>query len=251
MHFSARGLVLSARTVGEWDRSLTLLLEGIGRVSVWARGAKRIKSPLLAPCSPFAFSSFTLHQKGERVTVESAELTESFFELRNDVEALALAAWLTDLTATLCVERQPEDGLLRLILNALYALSRGKEAALVKPAFELRLLSEAGFLPELTGCLHCGEEPCAFSAAEGGVLCQRHALSRPDAVPLSPAVLAALRHLTQCDDRRLYAYRLPPPALAELTALAERYVIHTIGAEPQTLRFYRSMAVPPPQGDKS
>ena len=64
MEFSARGLVLAERTVGEWDKSLTLLCEGIGKMSAWAKGAKRVKSPLLSACSMFTFGSYSFVKKG-------------------------------------------------------------------------------------------------------------------------------------------------------------------------------------------
>ena len=91
MEFSARGLVLAERTVGEWDKSLTLLCEGIGKISVWARGAKRVKSPLLAACSMFVLGSYSFVKKGERISVTSAQPEETFFGLRTDVEGLSLA----------------------------------------------------------------------------------------------------------------------------------------------------------------
>ena len=59
MEFSARGLVLSERTVGDWDKSLVLLCEGIGKISVWAKGAKRVKSPLLGASALFTFGSYS------------------------------------------------------------------------------------------------------------------------------------------------------------------------------------------------
>ena len=93
MEFSARGLVLAERTVGEWDKSLTLLCEGIGKISVWARGAKRVKSPLLAACSMFVLGSYSFVKKGERISVTSAQPEETFFGLRTDVEGLSLEAY--------------------------------------------------------------------------------------------------------------------------------------------------------------
>ena len=166
MEFSARGLVLAERTVGEWDKSLTLLCEGIGKISVWARGAKRVKSPLLAACSMFVLGSYSFVKKGERISVTSAQPEETFFGLRTDVEGLSLAAYLCELCRTLCAEQQPEDELLSLTLNALYALSEKRAPAeVVKPAFELRSLAQSGFCPRLGAAAWCavsGNFPCIF-----------------------------------------------------------------------------------------
>ena len=88
---------------------------------------------------------------------------------------------IRDRCRTLCAEQQPEDELLSLTLNALYALSEKRAPAeVVKPAFELRSLAQSGFLPALgSGCMVCGERefPLYFSSQAGGVLCARHSLS--------------------------------------------------------------------------
>ena len=249
MEFSARGLVLSERTVGDWDKSLVLLCEGIGKISVWAKGAKRVKSPLLGASALFTFGSYSFERKGERITVESAQVEESFFGLRTDLEALALAAYLCELCKTLCAEQQEEDDLLRLTLNALFALSKASvPKEIVKPAFELRSLAQSGFLPALNGCLDCGEQQAAliFSALQGGLLCERHRAAARDAVAVSPAVLAAMRYICSCDAKKLYAFRLPKEPLKELTDLCEIYTTTMLGMELPTLRFYRSMAAAAP-----
>lgn len=245
MEFSARGLVLAERTVGEWDKSLTLLCEGIGKISVWARGAKRVKSPLLAACSMFVLGSYSFVKKGERISVTSAQPEETFFGLRTDVEGLSLAAYLCELCRTLCAEQQPEDELLSLTLNALYALSEKRAPAeVVKPAFELRSLAQSGFLPALgSGCMVCGERefPLYFSSQAGGVLCARHSAAQRDAQAISQSVLSAMQYICSCEAKRLYSFRLPPEALDQLSHHCEAYVTTTLGAQPQTLRFYRSL----------
>ncbi len=243
MEFSARGLVLAERTVGEWDKSLTLLCEGIGKMSAWAKGAKRVKSPLLSACSMFTFGSYSFVKKGERVTVTSAQPEETFFGLRGDVRRLALAAYLCELCKTLCAEQQPEDALLSLTLNALYVLSAAKvQEEIVKPAFELRSLAQSGFLPSLeSGCMVCGEQggPMSFSPSAGGILCEKHAGTQRDCAPLSPSVFSAMRYVCTCDAKKLYSFRLPEIPLREFGEMGEAYVKTTLGMQLQTLQFYR------------
>ena len=58
MEFSARGLVLAERTVGEWDKSLTLLCEGIGKTKA-VRASVTI-SEVDAKSSPEAAARFIM-----------------------------------------------------------------------------------------------------------------------------------------------------------------------------------------------
>ena len=242
--FTVRGLVLSERTVGDWDKSLVLLCEGIGRISVWARGAKRIKSPILAACTLFAYADFTLLQRGDRLSVTAAEVQESFFALRRDLSGLALATYVVELCRELCVEEQPEDTLLRMTLNALHAIA-GTSAQLpvIKAGFELRALSESGFQPVLEHCVRCGsaEQLHAFTPTHSGMLCANCAGDVADTFSLQPSVLTALRHLCFAELRRIYSFRLPEQVVHELGRICEAYTLATLGRPIKSLSFYHDL----------
>ena len=54
-----RGLVLRTVDVGDYDCVLTLLTAQEGKISVFARGAKRPKSPFLAVSQLFCCADYT------------------------------------------------------------------------------------------------------------------------------------------------------------------------------------------------
>lgn len=242
--FTAKGLVLAERTVGDWDKSLVLLCEGVGKINVWARGAKRVKGPLLAAGSLFCYADYTLQQRGDRITVVSAEVIESFFALRSDLAGLALATYFAELCRELCAEQQPEDLLLRMTLNALHAIAGGAaQLPVIKAGYELRALAESGFLPVLDSCISCGlaDKLCAFTSINSGALCENCVDRFADALPMQPSAHTALRHICSADIRRLYAFRLPEQPVRELERICEAYTLATLGHPLKTLSFYHSL----------
>ena len=142
------GLVLRQTVTKETDLILTVLTPDLGKIPVIARGARRKNSRLAAACQLLAYSELTVYQKGAWYMLDEASTIELFDGVRQDFENLALASFFAELTESVAEEGSPAPELLRLLLNALYALGvLHKEPLLVKAAFTLRLLALAGFEP--------------------------------------------------------------------------------------------------------
>lgn len=241
-----RGVVLRQTETKEADRILTVLTAEKGKLSVIARGARRKGSRLAAASQLLAYSELTAYESRGWYMLTEGSTLQLFPGLRADVERLALASYFAELTETVTQEGEEPGEILPLLLNALYALGElRKEPTLVKAAFELRLLSLAGFAPMLEGCCRCGGEVTGgafLDAAAGGLVCGTCGGAGFGLLPLSPGTVAAARHAVTGDAKRLYSFSLPEEELRQFSRAAESYALTQLERGFRTLDFYRQFS---------
>ena len=240
-----QGVVLRETETKEADKILTLLTRDHGKISVIARGVRRKGCKYAACAQPLAYSEWTLYRKGDWYYANDGRTLELFGGLRSDLEAMALGFYLSELTEAVATEETAEE-LLRHLLNGLYALAvLRKPPVLVKAAFELRLLSLAGYEPLVDECACCGStepERPVLDVAQGVLRCLECG-SEEGGMPkaLCPASLKALRHIVYGDAKRLYSFRLEGDAMERLCRAAEAFAAAQLERGFRTLDFYRQV----------
>ena len=242
-----RALVLREVDFGDWDRYLTVLAEDGRRVEILCKNARRGKKTNPA-ARQLCFSEFILAERGEKYALREADLVHSFFVLAEDIERYALACYLCELTSALSDPGLESPALCRLLLTALLALERKKrDPALVKAAFELKLLALSGYEPLLDGCAVCGthnpKEP-VFDAQQGVLLCRECAgHGGGGLLPLDAGSFAAMRHVLFSESKRMLSFSLSGETEKRFAAACEVFAQVQLDRRFKTLDFYKSMKI--------
>ena len=246
MNLSVKAMVLNVMPAGEADRLCVLLTDRLGIVRAFAKGARRIKNKNFASTMQFVYGGFQLFEHKDRYYIDEADHEELFLALRDDIEGLALAQYLCELAMELTPPDSGGEVYLRLMRAALYCLSRRQHpAALIKAAAETRMLSLAGYQPDLTMCQGCGryEADTMYFMLRSGILrcgdCGPEA-SEPFA-RLGRGAMAALRHAAYAELRSLFSFELGEESARQLSAACESYLLENIEHSFVTLDFYKSL----------
>ncbi len=139
------GVVLSEHSLREFDKRLQLLTMERGKMTVWASGAKRPNSPLLAGSRSFVFGKFHLREGKAGYTLRSVEVDAYFEEIAKDLEKACYAAYFLELAELVSQENLEAPQMVELLYLSLKALlHKGLKNDLVRRIFELRMLMLEG-----------------------------------------------------------------------------------------------------------
>ncbi len=141
----ATGMVLKSSPVGECDRRLVILTCERGKITAFARNARKPGNALMAASSPFAFGKFSLYEGREAYTLVSADISNYFREISEDIETACYGSYFLEFSDYYARENIDETEPLKLLYQSMRALlAPSLLNALVKPVFELKLMELNG-----------------------------------------------------------------------------------------------------------
>ncbi len=238
------GFIIRATTVGDYNKMLTVISPSLGKISVWAKGVKSMRSKSGAAVSPLCYSEFVLTKKGDAYTLSQASLIENFYHLRESVRKLAYAMYFAELTGLLTEEMMAADDILKLLLNTLHYLERDKKSPEeLRGIFELKIACCSGFTPCAACCVSCGEDAGWFDVRAGGTVCGE--CRSESAIEISKPALELMRFYI---GGRLYdvlTKSVDTSALEEVLRISEDFLAEQIDRKIPTLDYLKKVISDP------
>ena len=256
MTCEVRGRIIRTVDIKETDRLVTIFTEEHGAMTALARGARSLKSRKLAATMQFCYGRYVLYKYSDKYVIKEAELIENFFDIGQSIEGLALANYIAEVLSDVTVAEAERD-LLRLSLNSLYAISKGRYSIeKIKAAFEIRAVSILGFMPSVIECDGCEEKNGDFFFdIMGGVLecraCherrERGRIEHPDPHEshilciLSEGAKTALGYCIYAPVERVFSFNISDEDMRLFSRAAEEYILNQLGHGFKSLDFYKSL----------
>ena len=246
MNQTVLGIVLKVSQSGDSDRICTLLTDTHGVISAFAKGAKNMKNKNSTATAQFVYGSYELFSRRDRYIIDESQYEELYTGLREDIFRLSVAQYLCQLTMELVPGGQSAPDYLRLMRAALWYLAENRrQPLLVKAATEMRMLSMAGYMPDLVMCRDCGVYECDqmyFLPLTGKICCSDCGVtSREHAVKLGRGAMTALRHSVYTDLNKLFAFSLGENSLKQFSDAAEAFTFSKTEKSLTTLAFLHTM----------
>ena len=239
------GMVLSASPVGEYDKRLVILTKERGRITAFAKGARRANSPLLAAACPFVFGSFTAYEGQSAYRVAQAEVKNYFRELAKDMEAACYGSYFLEVANYYTRENIDELPMLRLLYGALRAiLNPSLDNRLVRRVFELKAMAVNGEHPQFFACADCGaaQPLSAYLPEKNGVVCDACKEQYPHRMELRDSTVYALQYIVSSNMDRVFAFGVSDEVLFELSSLVQGLCKKRIDREFKSLEILETIS---------
>ena len=253
-----KGLILKTVDIKESDRLVVMYTEEMGIVTALAKGARSLKSRKMSAAMQFCYGSYVLFGKGDKLWIKEASLIESFFDIRETIEGLALATYIAEVVADVGTA-EPDVDILRLALNSLYAIAKRKHSInKIKAAFEIRLASILGFMPDVVSCARCGGGKGDFflDVMAGAVECYAcHAKAQKAHEPLtdfhessilrivSEGARVALAYCIHAPLEKLFSFNLSDEDMRMFAGASECYLLNHLERGYKSLDFYNEVKI--------
>lgn len=241
----ADGIVIRQADFSESSRVITFFTREQGRVSVLAKGAKRLKGPFDAALDLLSTCGIVFLKKssGALGILTQAHLISRFTPIPGELNSLYGGYYVADLLYQLTEDHDADARLFELTQQTLQDLSNPEvEPMTAVVQFEVGLLVCAGLFPDLTSCAVCGS-PVATDAkfahwvSQGGLICGLCRREEYSGRSVTGGVIAVLRMLTNPGSGLAARVRLTKDQTRECHQLTVSAITHVLGRKPGTLRY--------------
>ncbi len=221
------GMILSATPIGEYDRRVVILTKEKGKISAFAKGARRQNSVLMGMTNPFSFGEFVLYEGRTSYNMVQANILNYFMELSTDFEGAYYGFYFMEFADYYTREYNDEKQMLRLLYQSLRALASKKiPYELVRYIFELKALVINGEYPEVFQCACCGakDRGVVFSSKNRGLICEECKSKATDGIAIGKSTLYTLQYIVSSPIEKLYTFKVSDEVLGQLGRIMKQYV---------------------------
>lgn len=255
-HVKVRGMVIGSSNVGEYDKRIIVLTLERGKITVFAKGARKPKSPHVAATAPFTFGTFTVYEGKEAYSLIDVDVEEYFMDIRNDLSSIYYGLYFCELVDYFVKENQREPNILKLLYRSVQILCANVICApLVRNIFEIKMLMLNGesYITYECACCHKkvseddGEKEktsnlqlVGISHKASGAVCVDCAKKYDDVMELSKAALYAINYIYGSPVEKVYSFTLTDEVNKELARFSKKYMARFVDRKFNSLEMLKN-----------
>ena len=267
VHCVTPAIVLRSRPFGESDKIVSFLTRDHGKVTGIAKGAKRSRKRFVNALEPFCLVNLHFQERphSSLTFIHACDWILVFKDLTMNLEKIAYASYLVEITDELTREREENRSLFEHLKQALVSIEENRPSLSLLAIFQMKVLKLSGYQPMLDCCRRCGRKQPGlggglegedlevsktksrdgwhFSLRDGGILCEACFDFRKETLALSLETLYALTRIQLEDSVATPSLNFSLPALKESRSILSRFIEFQINKELKSASFLDTFSV--------
>ncbi|MBN2852584.1 MAG: DNA repair protein RecO [Clostridia bacterium] len=220
-NFQVKGIVIKCVDFNESDKIITVLTFEKGKITCIAKGVQKPNAKLAHIARVFYCGTFEMVNTNQRNVLIGATMLMDLSGISSDLKKFYFAAHYVEIASSVVMEEQPDEDVMKLLLNTLYVLAKDKmDIRLLTVVYEFRIAALNGLAPYMDCCVECGSEKAnmKFSVSEGGLVCCQEGFSIGD------ISCKTINYISLCDNKELYGFTVPETTINELYFISRKYI---------------------------
>lgn len=234
-NYQTEAIIIKKTKLGEADSILTLYTPHLGKIQGFAKSLRRPRSKLAGHLELLTHSQVSLARGRNLDTITGSQTINSFLPLKSELWLTSCALYTTELINQFTADHIENYPLFQLLKEIMEQLCQAGDKELALRYFELHLLNEVGYRPQLQQCVSCHLplEPTnnSFCPSAGGMLCPNCSPSQPLTYPLSVNAQKVLRLLQNHDYNTASRLKIDPELSRELEKVMSGYLKYLLERE--------------------
>ena len=221
---SVKGICLSETNYSDSSKILNVYTEEYGMIGVFSKSCRNIRSKLRSVSRKLIYGTYHLYYKEHGLsTLIGVDIINAYLKTTMHLESVSYASYLVDLTYQV-VRQETDECVLLLLVATLEKIEVGMDAATLTNIYEVKMLSHLGVLPNLDGCVVCGNSThiVTISSHKGGLLCRSCFQSGVDHI-VSPQTIKLLRMYYYVDVSKITKIEIDQESEREIDQFLEEY----------------------------
>ena len=244
--YQTDAIVIKKTKLGEADTILTFYTPHLGKIQGFAKSLRKTKSRMAGHLELLTHSRVSFARGRNLDTITGGQTIDGFLPLKTDFRLMSYALYVIELVNQFTPEHAEDYTLFQLLLDTLKNLCEAADADMLLRYYELHLLGEAGYRPQLQNCVNCRKplEPVvnSFSPAAGGVLCPDCGYRSHSALfSLSVNTLKVLRFFQGNTWGTAARLKVPPELSEELERIMRGNIRYLLEKDPKSLTWLDSL----------
>ncbi len=191
------GIVLKANPYKENDALVDVYTLDYGKITMLAKGVKKITSRNAGSIQEMTLSEFTLIPRTGICTLIKASGIQYYVHLKENLSSYLYGTYMLEYILKGTNKNEPDEEIFQCLKYFLEKLDQGIPPMLLYSKFNLMMLQKAGIYLEVDHCAKCGStnKIVSISSHELGLLC-RDCITTQDMI-YDKDILRLFRHLVK------------------------------------------------------